>query len=152
MADPVFVDGVTPLNAVNMTKLQTRDEKGQPGGYASLDGTGKVPAAQLSSAGLVISTKAGDYTLALADANTLVEMNVAAANIVTVPANATAAFPVGTTISIAQLGPGQTSLVAAGGVVLRAYNGNQKLAGSGAVCSIIKRATDDWWVAGNLVP
>lgn len=46
MADPVFADGVTPLNAVNMNKLQTRDEKGAANGYASLDGTGKVPVAQ----------------------------------------------------------------------------------------------------------
>src|SRR5215471_3105246 len=47
MADPVWTDGVTPLNAVNMTKLQTRDEKAAANGYASLDSGGKVPAAQL---------------------------------------------------------------------------------------------------------
>src|SRR5262245_25622217 len=51
MADPVFVDNVTPLNAVNMNKLQTRDEEGQPNGYASLDSSGKVPLAQLPPVG-----------------------------------------------------------------------------------------------------
>lgn len=35
--DPVWVDGSTPLNSVNMTKLQTRDEKGAPSGYVGLD-------------------------------------------------------------------------------------------------------------------
>jgi hypothetical protein len=50
MPDPVWVDNVTPLNAGNMTKLQTRDEKGAVNGYASLDAGGKVPAAQLSAA------------------------------------------------------------------------------------------------------
>ena len=47
MADPVFVDDVTPLNAVNMNKLQTRDEKASANGYASLGSDGKVPAGQL---------------------------------------------------------------------------------------------------------
>jgi len=51
MADPVFVDEVTPLNAVNMNKLQTRDEKAAANGYPSLDGTGKVPLAQLPAIG-----------------------------------------------------------------------------------------------------
>jgi microcystin-dependent protein len=50
MPDPVWVDGATPLNSANMTKLQTRDEKGQPNGYAALDGTGLVPAAQIPAA------------------------------------------------------------------------------------------------------
>jgi hypothetical protein len=47
MADPVWTDGVTPLNSLNMTKLQTRDEKAAVNGYPSLDTGGKVPAAQL---------------------------------------------------------------------------------------------------------
>ena len=54
MADPVFVDGVTDLNAVNLNKLQTRDEKAAANGYPSLDGTGKVPAAQLPALGSAI--------------------------------------------------------------------------------------------------
>src|SRR5215510_3063148 len=60
MADPVFVDNVTPLNAVNMNKLQTRDEEGQPNGYASLDSSGKVPLAQLPPVGADLVYQ-GDY-------------------------------------------------------------------------------------------
>jgi microcystin-dependent protein len=58
LADPVFADGVTPLNAANMNKLQTRDEKGQANGYAGLDGTGLVPAAQLPAAAVSVPTGA----------------------------------------------------------------------------------------------
>lgn len=47
MADPVWVDGQTPLNAANMTKLQTRDERGVPNGYAPLGSDSKVPAPNL---------------------------------------------------------------------------------------------------------
>ena len=63
MADPVFVDGVTPLNAVNMNKLQTRDEEGQANGYASLDATGKVPVGQLPAIGAQL-TYEGDWAAA----------------------------------------------------------------------------------------
>jgi hypothetical protein len=51
MADPVWQDNVTPLNALNMNKLQTRDEKAAANGYASLGSDGKVPAGQLPVAG-----------------------------------------------------------------------------------------------------
>jgi hypothetical protein len=42
MADPVWVDGVTPVNAVNMTKLQTRDEKDMPSGYVGIDPSSNI--------------------------------------------------------------------------------------------------------------
>jgi len=44
-----WVDNVTPLDAVNMNKLEQTARKAQANGYASLDATGKVPAAQLPS-------------------------------------------------------------------------------------------------------
>jgi hypothetical protein len=52
MADPIFVDNVTPLNAVNMNKLQTRDEKGVVNGYPSLDANGKIPISQIGGGGV----------------------------------------------------------------------------------------------------
>jgi hypothetical protein len=42
-----YVDGTTPLDAAHMNALQQKVEKGQANGYASLDGTTKVPAGQL---------------------------------------------------------------------------------------------------------
>jgi len=56
----VFVDGVTPLNAVNMNKLQTRDEKNAVNGYPGLDGSGKVPVGQLPAIGAQL-TYEGDW-------------------------------------------------------------------------------------------
>jgi len=55
VADPVFVDDVTPLTAVNLNKLQTRDEKAAANGYPSLDSGGKVPVAQLPAVGAALS-------------------------------------------------------------------------------------------------
>ena len=63
MADPVFVDDVTPLNAVNMNKLQTRDEKAAANGYPSLDASGKVPTAQLPAMNQTLGELAyGEFT------------------------------------------------------------------------------------------
>ena len=98
------------------------------------------------------TSPAANYTLALTDGNSLIEMNVAAANTLTVPPDSTVAFPVGTTVEVGQFGAGQTSIVAGAGVTLRSYNNNLRLAGINAMCSLIKRNANDWWVAGNLVP
>lgn len=49
-----FVDGVTDLNALTFNKLEVAANKAQANGYASLDGTGKVPAAQLPPGGGVV--------------------------------------------------------------------------------------------------
>jgi hypothetical protein len=61
MADPVFVDNVTPLDAVNMNKLQSRDEKGAVNGYPSLGADGKVPLGQLPPVGGADLSFDGDW-------------------------------------------------------------------------------------------
>jgi len=99
-----------------------------------------------------VNQRTASYTLTLADNNALVEMNVAAANQVTVPPDSTASFPLGSEVTVAQLGAGQTQIVAGSGVTLRGYNNNFRLAGQNAVAAVIKRAANDWYAAGNLVP
>jgi hypothetical protein len=81
------------------------------------------------------------YTLALADQEGVVEMNNAAANTLTVPANATIAFPIGTKISVLQEGAGLTTIAAAGGVTVRNVGA---LAGQYKTSLLLKRATDEW--------
>lgn len=98
---------------------------------------------------IAFNAQTGSYTLVLADGNKLVETNVATANNITVPPNSSVAFPVGTTITLAQYGVGQTTIVAGAGVTIRAIPG-LKLVGQYAMASLIKRATDEWYAAGNL--
>jgi len=99
-----------------------------------------------------VNQRTASYTLTLPDNNGLVEMNVAAANQVTIPPDSTASFPLGSEVTIAQFGAGQTQIVAGSGVTLRGYNNNFRLAGQSAVAAVIKRAANDWYAAGNLVP
>lgn len=102
---------------------------------------------------LLATTAAGaSYTLIATDINKIVEMNVGGANALTVPPNSAVAFPIGATVTVGQYGVGQTTITPGAGVTLRSYNNNLRLAGQYGVAGLIKRATDEWWVAGNLVP
>jgi hypothetical protein len=97
-----------------------------------------------------INTQTGSYTLALSDVGKAVEMNVAGANNLTVPLNATVAFPILTRIDITQIGAGQTTIVATGGVTIRQRESKLKLAGQYAGASLYKRGTDEWVLFGDL--
>jgi hypothetical protein len=88
--------------------------------------------------------------LVLADAGLVVEMNVATANNLTVPLNATQAFPVGTVIEVMQYGAGQTTILATGGVTLRSSGAKLKLTAQYSTATLRKIATDEWAVAGEL--
>lgn len=88
------------------------------------------------------------YTLVLADASKVVEMDNAAANTVTVPTNATVAFPVGTLIEVFQMGAGSTSIAAATGVVV--HNAGA-LRAQYSSASLRKRAIDEWVASGDIV-
>lgn len=59
------------------------------------------------------------YTLALTDAGTTVETTASSAVTVTVPLNASVAFPARTIIAVRQYGPGQITIAGASGVTLR---------------------------------
>jgi hypothetical protein len=66
-----------------------------------------------SPMGIERNPQTASYTLALTDRAKLVEISNASANTLTVPANATVAFPIGTQIQILQTGAGQTTLTPA---------------------------------------
>lgn len=107
-------------------------------------GTGNV---QLSD--LATNAQIASYTLVLADRGKLVEMNNASANNLTVPLNATVAYPTGTQINILQTGAGQTTVVATGGVTINATPG-LKLRAQWSSATLIKRGTDTWVLVGDL--
>lgn len=98
---------------------------------------------------LTLNSQVDSYTLVLADDGKLIIMNKGTANDLTIPLNATVAFPVGTQISVQQLGAGQTTIVATGGVTTQAQPG-LKISAQYGVATLIKVATDTWIVCGAL--
>lgn len=99
---------------------------------------------------LLINAQTGTtYTLVLADTGKIVSCSNAAAITLTVPTNASVAFPTGTQIIIYQAGAGQITISGAG-VTFRSNGTKLKLTGQYAVATLIKIATDEWIVAGNV--
>jgi hypothetical protein len=98
-----------------------------------------------------INTQTASFTLQLTDAGGIVEMNVATANNLTVPDNATVAFAVGTQVDISQYGAGQTTIVPGTGVTVVSVSSNKKLAARYGTATLYKRATNEWVLTGNLV-
>lgn len=106
--------------------------------------------AEPSGAVLGINTQTASYQLVATDAGEIVEMNVGGANNLTIPANATVAFAINTRIDVVQLGAGQTSFVAGGGVTIRSTGGKLKLTGQYSGASLYKRGTNEWVIIGDL--
>lgn len=100
--------------------------------------------------GITANRQTDSYTLVLTDANKVIEMNKATGNTLTVPANSTAAFDVGTLIELFQYGAGQTTVAAAGGVTIRSSGGKLKLTGQYSAASLRKVATDEWALVGDI--
>jgi hypothetical protein len=100
--------------------------------------------------GVVGSTQTASYTLTLADAGTVVEMNVGSANNLTVPPDSSVTFPIGTTIELYQYGAGQTTVVAGAGVTIRSPSGKLKLTGQYSGAALRKRAANEWALEGDL--
>lgn len=78
-------------------------------------------------------------------------MNVATANNLTVPDNATVAFPNGSQIDLTQYGAGQTTVVAAAGVTIVSVNSNKKFFARYSTATLYKRGTNEWLLTGDLV-
>jgi hypothetical protein len=95
--------------------------------------------------------KTASYTAALTDAGKTVTMDVASANTVTIPTNASVAFPIGSRFDIVQIGAGQTQIDPVSvAVTIYSKNSNKKIAARYSGCTIIKTDTNAWVLIGDL--
>jgi hypothetical protein len=96
-----------------------------------------------------VRTETANYTAVLGDC--VIEMNLAVANNLTVPANAAQAFPVGAFLEVWQMGAGQTTIVPDTGVTVL-YNADLTLSlkGTDSGCSLRKVATNTWRLIGDM--
>jgi uncharacterized membrane protein len=99
---------------------------------------------------ITANNKVDDYTLLLADAGKVIEMNKGTAVTLTVPLNATAAFAIGTVIEVWQQGAGQVTVAAAVGVTIRSAGGLLALAGQYSGAVLRKVGTNEWALTGDL--
>ena len=90
------------------------------------------------------------YTLVIGDAGNVVTMANASANTLTVPPNSSVAFPVGTQIDLGSLAAGQTTIAQGAGVTIISVASNKKLTSQNSAATLLKTATDTWWLSGDL--
>lgn len=95
------------------------------------------------------------YTTVLDDNGQIVTMNNASANTLSIPTNASVAYPIGTQINVLQIGAGQTTIQAV-------TSGTTSILSTGAtaaapkirarygMATCIKAATDTWYVVGDI--
>jgi hypothetical protein len=137
------------LTGTSLNSSVTGSSLTSVGTLTSLSVSGNVSVTGAVVDHVVTNQQTASYTLALTDDGDLVEMNVGTANNLTVPADNTVNFPIGTSIDILQVGAGQTTIVAASGVTINRATG-LKLRAQWSAATIIKRAANTWVAIGDL--
>lgn len=90
------------------------------------------------------------YTLVLTDAGKNIDMNNASANTLTIPLNASVAFPQWTLITVTMAGAGLTTIAGAGGVTLvKPTADSLTISAQYRTATLYKVATDTWRVNAN---
>jgi hypothetical protein len=97
-----------------------------------------------------ISTQTLQYTLTTSDNCKLIECNFGSSNNIIIPTNAAQPLPIGANILISQYGAGQVTIVPNTGVTLRSSGGKTKIAAQYGMATLIKRGTNEWYLAGDI--
>lgn len=110
-----------------------------------------------ASAALAFNDQTGTtYTFVLADAdNKLVTLSNASAIAVSIPTNASVAFPIGTQINLIQIGAGQVTVSAATPgtttvVSTGATSASPKCRAQYSAITLVKKNTDSWYAIGDI--
>ena len=90
------------------------------------------------------------YNLVLTDAHKTVTLTNGSAIAARIPTNAGTAFPIGTRIELLQGGAGQVTVTPTAGVTVNSSGGKTKLAAQYAQGTILKTATDTWYLFGDI--
>lgn len=98
---------------------------------------------------VTITQQTGSYQFVLTDANTWVRANKASPLTFTIPANATVAFVIGTTIIMDQMGAGALTVAAGAGVTLENAAASATTTTQYSMVSITKVDTDTWVLGGT---
>jgi hypothetical protein len=99
----------------------------------------------------VINPQTGTaYTLVAGDAGALVTLSNAAAITLTVPAEASVNYAVGTRIDLAQIGAGQVTVAGDAGVTVGSADAKLALRVQYSSASLVKTGADTWLLVGDL--
>ena len=95
------------------------------------------------------------YTAVLNDNGQVITMNNASSNTLSIPTNASVAFPIGTQLNVLQIGAGQTTIqaVTSGTTTIQSTAASAaapKIRARYGMATCIKASTDLWYVVGDI--
>lgn len=90
------------------------------------------------------------YTPVTTDHGKIIEVSNAQGATITIPANASQAFPVGSYFGVMQQGAGQVVFLAASGATILSPSSKLKITGQYSSAAIRKQLTDTWILAGDI--
>lgn len=146
-ADKSKLDGIETSADVNPTVASTAEAE------AGTDDANMMTAAKTFDAKAVVpaNLQSDNYTLVAGDKGKRIRMNKATAVNLTVPPNSSVAFTVDTWIVVENTGAGQVTIVEGSGVTVNTPPSRAlKLRGQNSLGVLIKEATDEWTLGGDL--
>lgn len=139
---------VAPASGIDATAIGSGSVSNTEFGY--LDGVTSAIQTQIDTKTnklITANRQTASYTLVASDADKLVEMNVASANNLTVPAST---FSAGTQILLAQYGVGQTTIVAGSGMTIRSNGGKLKLSAQYSGATLVFISATESYLFGDI--
>jgi hypothetical protein len=148
-SDLVFYTRTSNSNISGLTERLRIKQTGEVGIGMSpsekLDVSGNIRASGNVIGHIAINQQTGtSYTLTLSDDGKLIQMNNASANTLTIPANSSVAFPIGTKIMVQKYGTGDTTIQGAAGVTVRDPNSLATITVQYDTRVIMKIGTNEW--------
>ena len=121
---------------------ETRHVRFDAGAWVEVPRPGVVPIRTLTATA---------HTLELTDSGSILETTGASTATVTIPAEATVPFEIGTLINLTQIGAGEAMITTEPGVSLNGVTGGSvALGGQWAGAALAKRGADAWVIQGAL--
>ena len=126
---------------------------GPQGNTGNMGPTGPAGATGSPSSPLTISTKTGNFTFGLGDEGTIVEINSVSGITASIPQDSDVNFSTGTQILVVSTGAGAVTLASSpvGAVTLNSKGGLLNLNGQWATATLIKRSSNNWLIAGDMI-
>lgn len=99
---------------------------------------------------ITLNAQTTSYTLAVTDEGKMITMNSASPTTVTIPLNSSISLATGSQIIISRIGAGTVNISPTVGVTLNSVSSNKYIANQYGAVTLIKTATDTWYLFGDL--
>ena len=140
-----FTSSVTFSSTVALGGSATADTKSALNNSTAVATTAYVQTATR----VTTDQKTANYTLVIGDEGKMIEFNSASNLTLTIPANSSVAFPVGTQILIARLGTGKVQVLITTDT-LYSVSSNRFLASQYSGATLVKTTSTTWYLFGDL--